>query len=177
MQEAHFLTGHAMGSAEEESLEVRSDALWLEKLRTADLVVGGHCSRCRCPSALSAPVAQLMPLVQVLSTGRSWHERDPSFALYERMVHSVLAALQHHFRGTHLILHTSSWGHQGCSSFHQPLLSADQALAAAEERQGLLQYARAGAACMSTLTRFCSLLQHSCTGRPYCWLHQQDVLA
>ena len=43
-----------------------------------------------------------------------------------------MGALKRHFKGSHIILRTSNWGHMGCSQLSEPLADAAQAIKAVE---------------------------------------------
>ena len=68
-----------------------------------------------------------MLCTKMLSTGHHWHRRDPDFLLYDAMVRNVFKAIKSVFRGSHVILRSTPWGHIGCEHLKSPFNTMSQA--------------------------------------------------
>ena len=63
--------------------------------------------------------------------GHHVHRRDHDFLRYNEMVRSVRTALKRVFKGSHIILRTTSWGHEHCETLLEPFTFVQQAREAA----------------------------------------------
>ena len=66
--------------------------------------------------------------IVMFNTGHHWHRRDEDYAKWTQMQRNVLAVIKQRFKGSHIILQSSTWGHQGCDTMDKPLKDEAQAL-------------------------------------------------
>ena len=100
---SQFLVGEPFNQVENQSLNVLPTSLWIQTVRTADILILNH--------------------------GHHWHRRDENFGLYRAMATNVMRALKQEFKGTHVVFRTSNWGHYGCHHIKHPLTSISNNLA------------------------------------------------
>ena len=133
-----FLVGDTMNGSADQPLEVLPESTWIKMVDNAGKPRPCADAHLQGPSisfnaGMHADDGVFMADIVMFNTGHHWHRRDKSFIHWTQMQRNVLAVIKQRFKGTHIILRTSTWGHPACDTMAKPLEDEVQALQSVAE--------------------------------------------